>query len=48
MVAARGLLATAPAQPAFTQASEKLTVRFTWKLKGEYAPLFVAWDEYLQ
>src|SRR5215467_4891084 len=24
------------------QSLEKLTVRFTWKLKGEYAPLFVA------
>jgi NitT/TauT family transport system substrate-binding protein len=22
-----------------------LTVRFTWKLKGEYAPLFVALDK---
>ena len=24
------------------RAQEKLTIRFTWKLKGEYAPLFVA------
>ncbi|MBX9740433.1 MAG: ABC transporter substrate-binding protein, partial [Beijerinckiaceae bacterium] len=29
----------APAAP------QKLTVRFTWKLKGEYAPLFVALDK---
>ena len=26
-------------------ALQKLTVRFTWKLKGEYAPLFVALDK---
>jgi len=26
-------------------AKEKLVVRFTWKLKGEYAPLFVALDK---
>ena len=26
-------------------AAQKLTVRFTWKLKGEYAPLFVALDK---
>ena len=32
-------------QPAHSQAAEKLTVRFTWKLKGEYAPLFVALDK---
>ncbi len=31
-------------QPAHSQTAEKLTVRFTWKLKGEYAPLFVALD----
>jgi NitT/TauT family transport system substrate-binding protein len=24
--------------------SDKITIRFTWKLKGEYAPLFVALD----
>src|SRR6516162_4642703 len=30
---------------AWAQASEKLNVRFTWKLKGEYAPLFVALDK---
>lgn len=27
------------------QAQEKVTVRFTWKLKGEYAPLYVALDK---
>ena len=32
-------------QQAFAQAPEKLTMRFTWKLKGEYAPLFVALDK---
>src|SRR5215467_12424715 len=46
IIAAVGLLlASAAAQPAFTQTAEKLTVRFTWKLKGEYAPLFVALDK---
>ena len=39
------LLATGTWQPALSQAPEKLTVRFTWKLKGEYAPLFVALDK---
>jgi NitT/TauT family transport system substrate-binding protein len=38
-------LAAVPLQPAFAQAAEKVTVRFTWKLKGEYAPLFVALDK---
>ena len=37
-------LAAVPS-PAFSQAAEKVTVRFTWKLKGEYAPLFVALDK---
>src|SRR5438552_556417 len=27
------------------QTPEKITVRFTWKLKGEYAPLFVALEK---
>src|SRR6266480_184524 len=27
------------------QTPEKITIRFTWKLKGEYAPLFVALDK---
>ncbi len=39
------LFATGFLQPAHSQAVEKLTVRFTWKLKGEYAPLFVALDK---
>src|ERR1041385_7155685 len=33
-----------PHNVAYGQSLEKLTVRFTWKLKGEYAPLFVALD----
>src|SRR5256885_6888406 len=46
MIAAVGLLlASAATQPAFTQTAEKLTVRFTWKLKGEYAPLYVALEK---
>lgn len=32
-------------QPTLAQAPDKVTVRFTWKLKGEYAPLFVALDK---
>jgi NitT/TauT family transport system substrate-binding protein len=39
------LSAIAPSQPALSQAADKVTVRFTWKLKGEYAPLFVALDK---
>jgi NitT/TauT family transport system substrate-binding protein len=39
------LLATGAPQTVLSQAAEKLTVRFTWKLKGEYAPLFVALDK---
>src|SRR5215470_16235022 len=39
------LSAIAPSQPALAQAADKVTVRFTWKLKGEYAPLFVALDK---
>jgi NitT/TauT family transport system substrate-binding protein len=48
IVAAGGvatLFALGLSQPAWSQAAEKLTVRFTWKLKGEYAPLFVALDK---
>jgi NitT/TauT family transport system substrate-binding protein len=49
LIAAVAGLALLPAmaglQPAFPQAADKLTVRFTWKLKGEYAPLFVALDK---
>src|SRR5260370_28058792 len=44
--AAAGLmLATGAWQAAHAQGADKLTVRFTWKLKGEYAPLFVALDK---
>src|SRR6202165_5800496 len=39
------LLATLPGQHTVAQAPEKITIRFTWKLKGEYAPLFVALDK---
>jgi NitT/TauT family transport system substrate-binding protein len=46
MAAAIGIaLLCAPLQQAITQAPEKVTVRFTWKFKGEYAPLFVALDK---
>jgi NitT/TauT family transport system substrate-binding protein len=37
--------AEAVAQAAKPATKEKLVVRFTWKLKGEYAPLFVALDK---
>src|SRR5262249_41783038 len=39
------LCAGSPVQQAIAQTSEKVTVRFTWKFKGEYAPLFVALDK---
>src|SRR6201982_2211084 len=46
LVAAGGImLAMGAWQTAHAQALDKLTVRFTWKLKGEYAPLFVALDK---
>src|SRR5260370_3197992 len=46
IIAAGALLFVCPAsQQAAAQAPDKLTVRFTWKLKGEYAPLFVALDK---
>jgi NitT/TauT family transport system substrate-binding protein len=35
----------APQSIAHAQTLEKLTVRFTWKLKGEYAPLYVALEK---
>ena len=35
----------APQNVAYGQSGEKLTVRFTWKLKGEYAPLYVALEK---
>jgi NitT/TauT family transport system substrate-binding protein len=34
-----------PQSVAYGQSLEKLTVRFTWKLKGEYAPLYVALEK---
>src|SRR5262245_38697942 len=39
------MLAIASSCAAQAQGAEKLTVRFTWKLKGEYAPLYVALDK---
>src|SRR5438105_9461030 len=46
IIAAGALLLVCPApQQAAAQAPDKLTIRFTWKLKGEYAPLFVALDK---
>jgi NitT/TauT family transport system substrate-binding protein len=47
---AAALLATlamtgSPQNVAYGQSLEKLTVRFTWKLKGEYAPLYVALEK---
>src|SRR5262245_24716018 len=46
LIAAGALLLAAGAwQGAHAQGTDKLTVRFTWKLKGEYAPLFVALDK---
>jgi NitT/TauT family transport system substrate-binding protein len=35
----------APSVIARAETPEKVTVRFTWKLKGEYAPLFVALEK---
>ena len=47
MIAVSGFLAftASIALPQVAIAAEKVTVRFTWKLKGEYAPLFVALDK---
>jgi NitT/TauT family transport system substrate-binding protein len=48
MAAAIGIVllcAGSPVQQAIAQTPEKVTVRFTWKFKGEYAPLFVALDK---
>jgi NitT/TauT family transport system substrate-binding protein len=48
VIAASGLLMLAAGTSgwyASATAQEKVTVRFTWKLKGEYAPLFVALDK---
>ena len=44
-VAALGLAGLLLALPAVAQSLEKVTVRFTWKYKGEYAPLFVALEK---
>ena len=38
-------VASLPQNVAHGQSLEKLTVRFTWKLKGEYAPLYVALEK---
>src|SRR5262249_15382135 len=38
-------MAGAPQNVACAQSLEKLTVRFNWKLKGEYAPLYVALEK---
>jgi NitT/TauT family transport system substrate-binding protein len=38
-------MAGVPWNSAKAQGLENLTVRFTWKLKGEYAPLYVALDK---
>jgi NitT/TauT family transport system substrate-binding protein len=38
-------MARAPQDIARGQSPERLTVRFTWKLKGEYAPLYVALEK---
>ncbi len=38
-------MAGAPQNVAYGQNLEKVTVRFTWKLKGEYAPLYVALEK---
>jgi NitT/TauT family transport system substrate-binding protein len=44
-VLAGGALACAAQNAASAQGAEKVTVRFTWKLKGEYAPLYVALEK---
>jgi NitT/TauT family transport system substrate-binding protein len=38
-------ISAAPSGIARAQTPERVTVRFTWKLKGEYAPLFVALEK---
>jgi NitT/TauT family transport system substrate-binding protein len=37
--------ASAPVEAQQTNAKQHVVIRFTWKLKGEYAPLFVALDK---
>ena len=44
-VAASLTMAGVPVNVAYAQSLEKVTVRFTWKLKGEYAPLYVALEK---
>jgi NitT/TauT family transport system substrate-binding protein len=46
-LSALAMLTMAGVRPnvAYGQSLEKLTVRFTWKLKGEYAPLYVALEK---
>ena len=39
------MLAGTAQNAAYGQNLEKVTVRFTWKLKGEYAPLYVALEK---
>lgn len=48
LLAALAMVLSVASGPAMSQAGamkEKVKVRFTWKLKGEYAPLFVALDK---
>lgn len=48
VLAASAMMLSVFSEPAMSQAGaakEKMQVRFTWKLKGEYAPLFVALDK---
>jgi NitT/TauT family transport system substrate-binding protein len=48
LLAALAMVLSVASGPAMSQAGadkEKVQVRFTWKLKGEYAPLFVALDK---
>ncbi len=46
LLAGGAIARAAPADnPATTSSKQKVVVRFTWKLKGEYAPLFVALDK---
>src|SRR5579872_7562866 len=44
VVAALAEAAETAAAPS-AEAKQKVVVRFSWKLKGEYAPLFVALDK---
>ena len=44
-IVAFGLASVLSTAPLMAQGLEKVTVRFTWKYKGEYAPLFLALDK---